>query len=120
MARTYTQERYRRDLFIVKSIERAGLNLANPYADIEGKIGFLESLGIMNLRISSNQTRGPFSPIRECSHARVSQTAKTYYEDARRRIDEYQRGERVIPGIVEEDNFEEEIRRPRLTQLRLF
>ncbi len=122
MGKKYTLEKYERDKKIVSYIENNFIDLKNSYSDIHKKIDFLKSLGIMNLRVGKNTDKTPFIPIEESRDARISETVKKYYENAKNRIGEYTRGERNIArSELEKSNLVKKIQeKPEKRQLNLF
>jgi hypothetical protein len=101
--KTYTPEDYRRDQSIVRYAIHNDLDFDDSYADVDDKIKLLRDIvGIRNLRVASNDSNSPFMPIEECEDARISMVALRYFQEASKRLDEYEYGERVMVNPSDE------------------
>lgn len=109
MGRRYTSEKYEKDLKIIDIIENRRICLNNVYEDIDRKIIFLKSIGIKNLRVGKNTDKRSFIPLEDCDDARISEVVSTYYKTAKKRVEEYKRGERKIMKEIK-DSLEEKIK----------
>ena len=96
MTQEYTSKQYEQDLLVSNLVEGNGIDVEHIYGDIDRKIALLKEIGYVNLRIGSNQDKSPFRKIEECDDSRISIVVKTRYDLARRRLEEYESGERVI------------------------
>ena len=110
------------DKKIVNYIENNFIDFGNSYSDTSRKIDFLKSLGIVNLRVGKNGDQTPFIPIEESGDARISEVARMYYENAKKRIDEYTKGERnMVESEPEKSNLVKKIQeKSERRQLNLF
>jgi len=121
MEKRYSLEQYERDLTIVKYVEDNEINLDNSYDDIDAKIDFLKSIGIMNLRVGSNEIQSPFVPVEDCEDARISQVVNNYYDTSKKRINEYENGERVFKEKAGKlEKISKQVKRPNFQQEDLF
>jgi len=87
---------YERDNLVISTIEKLGINVDDLYTNINQKIKLLKKIKYHSIRVGPEKSKHPFRRISECEDFRISAVMRNIYNLAKRRIQEYEEGNREI------------------------
>lgn len=112
MVKHYTPRQHQQDLRIVKDVDGQEINLYDYFEDADRKRTILRGIGYRGLRVASNGSGEPFIPLENCNDERVSAVLIERYDTAKRRLNEYNAGERIFRKPKEKKPVKEILQKP--------